>query len=123
MSKVADVIEEDEVEEGKRKVNKPDYKFLLSENYAITTDPRNIILLERYEKRDGKGKHAPLSGEFGWKHLGYFHSFDRIADVLVDMEIGKVENVKELNNFANKVLELKKEMREFLKEKVELRLD
>lgn len=105
------------------KTEKPDYKFLLSEKYAITTDPRNIILLEKYEKRSGKGKHSPLSGEIGWKQLGYFHTFDRIADVLVEMQVFETEEVGQLYDFAEKVLELKKEMREFLKEKVELRLD
>lgn len=119
MSKVADVIE-DEVE---GKVDKPEYKFLLSENYAIDTDKLNIILLERYEKRSGRGKAAELSGEYSWRTVGYFQTFDRIADRLVELNVFATEEVGHLYDFAEKVLELKKEMREFLKEKVELRLD
>lgn len=105
------------------KAEKPDYKFRLSENYAIDTDPRNIILLEKYEKRDGKGKFAPLSGKFGWKQIGYFQKFDRVASTLVDLEIGKSDSVDNLMELAERVKTLKKEMAEFLTDKIVLKIE
>jgi len=107
------------------KVEKPDYKFRLSENYAIDTDPRNIILLEKYEKRDGKGKFAPLSGKFGWKQIGYFQKFDRVAEVLIDLEVFKDtdEPITNLMELAERIKTLKKEMGKFLTDKIEVKLD
>ena len=103
--------------------DKPDYKLRLSENYAIDTDPRNIILLEKYETRVGRGRNAEFSGEYSWRTLGYFQRFDQVADRLVEMEVFTTEQVGELYDFADKVQELKREMREFLKEKVELKME
>lgn len=106
--------------EVKEKVEKPEFKFRLSENYAIDTDPRNLILLERYEKQIGKGKNAPKSGIFGWKQIGYFQKFDRIAEVLVDMHVfsNDDEQIETLYEMADRVKTLKKEMKTFLNEKV-----
>lgn len=110
---------------GKSKVDKPEYKFRLSENYAIDTDPRNIVLLERYEKQLGKGKNAPKSGVFAWKQIGYFQNFDRIAEVLVEMHVfdNDDEVIENLYDMTDRVKTLKKEMKSFLKEKVVVKLD
>lgn len=118
-----ELIEDTEIE--KSKPDKPDYKFRLSENYAIDTDPRNIILLERYEKQLGKGKNAPKSGVFAWKQIGYFQNFDRIAEVLVDSHLfdNKDETLESLYDMTDRVKTLKKEMKAFLKEKVVVKLD
>lgn len=105
------------------KVAKPDFKVRLSEKYAIDTDPRNIILVERYEKRTGKGKDAPLSGEYGWRSVAYFQTFDRLADWLVQNAMFTSESVEHMYEFADRVVELKKEMAGFLKEKIEVKLD
>ena len=112
-------------EEVKEKVEKPEFKFQLSENYAIDTDPRNLILLEKYEKRSGKGKHAPLSGEIGFKQIGYFQTFDRIADVLVDMHVfdSGDEQIETLYEMADRVKTLKKEMSKFLNEKITVKME
>lgn len=106
------------------KVDKPDYKFRLSENYAIDYDPRNIVLLERYEKRSGKGRNAELSGEYGYKVEGYFSNFNQIAERLVQLEVFKEtdEEIESLIEIADRIKSLKKEMKQFLNEKIEVKL-
>lgn len=54
--------------------NKKVQEFLMiNDEYRLTSDgSRNLILQQRYEKRDGKGKNAPLSGVFEFKDVGYF---------------------------------------------------
>ena len=119
MSEVVEV-NDDVVEE---KVVKPDYKVRLSEKYAIGTDPRNIILLERYGKRSGKGKDAPIiDGEFGWKELGYFQNLDDLADWLVKHEMFTTDGVSELKHYANVIEKLKDEISNTLVEKVVVKL-
>lgn len=106
------------------KVVKPDFKVRLSEKYAIDTDTRNIILLERYEKHTSKGKNAELSGEFGWRSVGvYFQTFDRLADWLVKHEMFTSDGITELKHFADVVENLKSEIARVLVEKVEVKID
>lgn len=114
----------EELIEDVKKTDKPEYKFRLSENYAIDYDPRNIVLLERYEKRSGKGRNAMLSGEYGYKVEGYFTNFDQVAERLVQMEVFKEtdEQIESLIEIANRIKVLKKEMKQFLNEKIEVKL-
>lgn len=100
------------------KVSKPDFKLRLSEKYAIDTDKLNIILKERYETRVGKGKFADYSGEFAYKSIAYFQTFDRLADWLVQNAMFTTDSVEHMYEFADQVVELKKEMAGFLKDKV-----
>ena len=112
-------VNDDVVEE---KVVKPEFKKRLSEKYAIDTDKLNIILLERYEKRVGKGANSPLSGEFAWRSLAYFQTFDRLAHWLVQNAMFTTEGVEHMYEFADRVIELKKEMTEFLNENVDVKI-
>jgi hypothetical protein len=101
------------------KVVKPDFKVRLSEKYAIDTDQRNIILLERYEKKDGKGKFANPTGEFGWRDLGYFRTLKHLAEWLVKHEMLTADGVTELRHFAEVIENLKAEIGEMVVEKYE----
>lgn len=71
----------------------------LTEDYRITSDQRNIILQKRYQKRDGKGRNAPLINEFDYKDVGYFGNLKSLLNGLVNYEIpisatmsGKIED-------------------------------
>jgi len=105
------------------KVTKPDYKIRLSEKYAIDTDKLNIILRERYEKRTDKGKFADLSGEIGWRDLGYFRTLDHLAEWLVKHEMFTDEGVSELKHLGESIERLKEEIASVLKEKVEVNIE
>lgn len=121
MNELDDVVSDDDgdVEE---KVAKPDFKLRLSEKYAIDTDKLNIILKELYEKRVGKGKNSELSGVFEWRSVAYFQSFDRLAHWLVQNAMFTSESVEHLHEFADRVVELKKEIADLLNERVDVRI-
>lgn len=97
---------------------KEEYQVLLSENYAIDTDKLNIVLKERYEKKDSKKKDAKPTGEFGWKELGYFGNMTRVADRLVSHELMKEHEVTELRHYAEVIERLRDEIAAMLTEKV-----
>jgi len=45
----------------------------INDKYRITSDSRlNLILSEKYFKRDGRGKGAELTTETAWRDVGYF---------------------------------------------------
>ena len=115
-------LDDEVVEVDEDKVVKPDFKLRLSKKYAIDTDSRNIILLERYEKREGKGKNAPMSGIFEWRNVAYFQTFDRLAHWLVQNALFTTEKVEHMYEFADRVVELKMEMTELLNERVDVKI-
>lgn len=55
----------------------------ITEDYYLTSDgKRNFILNERYAKREGRGKDAPLSGEFAYREVGYFQNYEHVGNHL-----------------------------------------
>lgn len=56
----------------------------ISENYAVKFEKDCVILMERYAKRLGKGRHAELSGEMGYRELGYYKNLERLYEDTVD---------------------------------------
>lgn len=104
--------------EATEEVVKPDYQALLTENYAIDTDKLNIILKERFAKRDGKGKFAPYNGEYGWRELGYFKNMSHVADYLVKHELMKEREVGELRQIYEAIESLRDEIVDTLSERV-----
>lgn len=59
----------------------------LTEDYRITSDQRNIILQKRYQKREGKGRNAPLINEYDYKDVGYFGNLKSLLNGLVNYEV------------------------------------
>lgn len=105
------------------KPDKPDFLFQLSENYAIDTDPRNIILLERYEKREGRGKHAPIvKGVYHWKEVGYHSNLKSLLNTIVEKEI-KTAMSEKIEDVLERIEKLKEEMLTHLNEKIEIKLN
>lgn len=88
---------------------KAEYQVLLSENYALDTDKLNLVLKERFQKRDGKGKFANVvEGEYSWKPIGYFNSLRHVAGYIVKHELMKEdEKISELRHYASNIEALK----------------
>lgn len=55
----------------------------LTDDYYLSSDgTRNFILNERYEKREGRGRNAELSGEFGFREVGFFQNYEHVGNHL-----------------------------------------
>ena len=78
----------------------------ISENLGVTSDgSMNIILMERYEKQEGKGKNAPKTGEYDWRPLtggAYFSNPKSLAHGLFRRDF--VEGVGEVGLDEEKLL-------------------
>lgn len=97
-------------------VVKPDYQVLLTKNYALDTDKLNLILKERYEKKDGKGKNANSTGEYGWRDLGYLRDITQVADFLVKHELMKEREVGELRDLQDAIVDMRDQIADHLNE-------
>lgn len=95
----------------------------LTDEYYLSNDGKlNLILHERYEKRDGKGKHAPLSGEYAFNNAGYFRRLDHVANHLVDKEVYRYEG-SELEGIVERIEKLRDEIKLMLSENINLGWD
>ncbi len=89
------------------------------DDYRITADKMNIVLQEKYEKKDGKGKNAKGTGEYDWKDIGYHNRFDTLAKSLVNKEIIKsIHNVDSFPEILIHIEKLEKQITNYLKDKV-----
>lgn len=91
----------------------------ITDNYRITSDKLNIILQEKYEKRDGKGKNATPTGEFNYQNVGYFGNLDHLVKRLVEKEIYN-SDAESLHSVVDQIDELTKQMQKHLTDKVVL---
>lgn len=90
----------------------------LTEEYYLTSDgKRNLILYEKYEKRDGRGRDAPLSGEFAYSDDGYFRRLEYVGDHLVDKGVYKYQG-SELEAAVERIEKLRDEIKAILVEKI-----
>jgi hypothetical protein len=89
----------------------------IAEGYGISFDKKNAILNERYEKREGKGRNAPLSGEYGYREVSYHNTLEEVGNKLVKMDVMAYEG-SELEEAVNKIAKLRDEIVETLKEKI-----
>jgi len=88
----------------------------LTEEYSISSDGRmNLILHERFEKKDGRGKDAKFTGEFAYRDIGYFRNLEHVANHLVKLEVFKYEG-SELKGIVDRIEELNKEIKKSLVE-------
>ena len=91
----------------------------LNENYRITVDKMNIILQEKYEKKDGKGKNAVGTGEYDYKDLGYFGSLDHLVKSLIKREVIKsISEVDSLEKVVTYIKDVERSIKKHLNEKV-----
>lgn len=95
----------------------------LTDDYYLSSDGKlNLILHERYEKRSGKGKNAPLSGEFAFNNAGYFRRLNHVGDHLVDKEVYKYVG-SELEGAVLRIEKLRDEIKQMLNESIKLDWD
>lgn len=110
------------VEKAERVIHRIDNK------YGISSDgERNLLLMEYYEKQEGKGLNAPKTGEWGWRPANggtYYSSLESLAyglmqrNVIEAIGIGGLDFDKFRDYIDNKLVEYKS----FLKEQVTLEL-
>lgn len=74
------------------------------DNYKITADKLNLILSEKYEKRDGKGKNAQLTGEYDYREIGYYGTFSALAKGLIKHEV--IRKVSEVNSLEELLIHI-----------------
>lgn len=99
---------------------KAEYQVLLSKNYALDADKLNLVLKERFAKHETKSKHSPLTGEYGWKDLGYFRDLTHVANYIVKHELMKEHEIGELRNLAERIEAVRDDIRDHLNERVEV---
>ncbi len=63
----------------------------INENYKLTSDKLNVIVNKKFPKYDGKGKDANLTGEFGWKEIGFHPTIERACNFIMNQEINTAE--------------------------------
>lgn len=89
-----------------------DYLYI-NEDYRITSDgSRNLVLQHKYEKRDGKGKNAPMSGVFDYKDSGYFGAnLDGLIRLFKDEEfLGTLKDIQRGQDIVEALTEVKELM-------------
>lgn len=81
----------------------------IGKNYRVTSDgTHNLILHEKYEKMEGRGKSAKPTGEFDYRWLGYFRNLGHVGRYLSDLEEFKaVYEGGELGDVANRIEQLR----------------
>lgn len=84
----------------------------IGENYRVTSDGKqNLVLHERYEKTESRGKDAVPTGEFDFRRLGYFRNMKHIGNYLADLEEYKCEG-SELENVVSRIEKLRDKIME-----------
>lgn len=80
----------------------------IGDRYRITSDRKyNLILNERYEKMDSKGRNGKPTGEIGYRPIGYYRKLEHIGKSLVEKEV--YENIGDgLSEAIVKISELEK---------------
>ena len=59
----------------------------ITENFRLGFDAYNVIVEERFEKKDGKGPNAKGTGEFDYKAIGYCKNFESACQFILQREI------------------------------------
>lgn len=65
----------------------------ITENYQLAFDPYNVIVKERYEKKEGTGSEAKPTGEFDYKAVGYCKDLEHACLFILNRKIHGSEAV------------------------------
>lgn len=91
----------------------------LTSEYRITGDKMNIILAERYQKQDGKGRGKGLLDEYTYGRPKYYGTLSALVDSLIKNEVidslGKIEELQEL---IPRIEAIRDEIKEYINEHV-----
>lgn len=96
-------------------------KIKLTDNYYLGSDGKmNFMLMEVYEKREGKGRHAKMSGEYGLQTVGYYGSLNNVVKGLL-RNVTLKHKGEEFSEYVDIVKDVEyqitKNMKEFLPNK------
>lgn len=95
----------------------------LTDDYYLSSDgSRNFILNERYEKREGRGRNAELSGEYGFREVGFFRNYKHIGEHLGE-KFNFQYHGSELEETAIRIEKAKDEIVAALKKYADLKLE
>src|SRR5699024_5669376 len=85
-------------------------KLKLTDDYYMGSDGKmNLVLYEVYKKREGKGKHAPLTGETGLQPIGYYGTLRGLVKGLIKKDVIKTE-ISDFMNYINKLEEVQNQI-------------
>lgn len=91
----------------------------IMDDYRITADNLNIVLQEKYEKKDGKGKNANGTGEYDWRDVSYHQNFKSLANSLIKKEVNNsIKASQELNEIDTMMNNLVSQIHNHLSDKV-----
>lgn len=110
-----------------------DNQIQLTSKHRLQFEKMNIILSHIYQKRDGKGKNAPLLDEYDYNNPSYFGHpkvlVSRLVDTefmegLSDSEIAELRSFKEIIEHAvEHINKVKEEIFEHIDKHITIELD
>lgn len=91
----------------------------LTSEYRVTGDKMNIILTERYQKQDGKGRGKGLLDEYTYGRPKYYGTLNSLVDSLIKNEvIDSLGKIKELQEIIPHIEKIRDEIKEYINEHV-----
>ena len=91
----------------------------LSGEYRVTGDKMNIILTERYQKQDGKGRGKGLLNEYTYGRPKYYGTLNALVDSLIKNEVSdSLGKIKELQELIPRIEAIRDEIKEYINEHV-----
>lgn len=101
----------------------------LTNTTRIEVDKMNIKLLKQYQKREGRGKNAPLIDLYDYGNPTYYGNLEALGNRLVDkefmegltdaVEIHQVESIKAMIDYAiEHINNVKQEVKDHIKENI-----
>lgn len=84
----------------------------ITENYRVTADIRNIILQEKYEKKESRGKNAVGSGIFDFKDIGYYGNMEALGNALIHKEV--IKSLSEIDKLEDIIAHIDKVQKEVI---------
>lgn len=91
----------------------------LTSEYRITGDKMNIVLTERYQKQDGKGRGKGLLDEYTYGRPKYYGTLNALVDSLIKNEvIDSLGKIEELQEMIPRIEAIRDEIKEYINEHV-----
>lgn len=82
----------------------------IGDSYRITSDGKyNLILHEKYEIMEGRGKNAVPTGKYDYRWCGYYRSLEHIGNSLAEGEVFKYQG-SELEDVVDRVNKIKEDI-------------
>lgn len=87
----------------------------LTSEYRVTGDKMNIILTERYQKQDGKGRGQAMLDEYTYGKPKYYGTLNALVDSLIKNEVNdSLGKIKELQEIIPCIEAIRDEIKEYI---------